>query len=393
MTRYGSPVDPVRRTEAWFARNGLPRFVEDYTSAEHIWTRALPALIVVLAVQVASALASVVLGSSRSVAVVTVVLAGLALLAVGVWSKYRRGYWFAPLDRVGWPVLAGFVLVGLLADLIEAVGQDEPVDLMRVSDAVLGQLFLLGVIYLITRFALISMIGWGIRQTIRSARDLYLVATKALPLLLIVLIVLFINTEVWQVSATMDFLLLWASSGLLLLLGLLVTLERTTTLIDQLDPASDMQKVRSSCIGSPLEEQAKALSEVVDPRLGRTQKRNLAVAAIATQAIQAALIGLLVWVFFIVFGVIAINAAVQATWIGDLAPTDVFWTVADGHVISRPLIRVATFLGAFAAFYTTVYAATDDVYRASFSDDVGASLQEAVDVRRVYLTVKSQSDA
>lgn len=393
MSRYGSSVDPVRRTETWFARNGLPRFVDDYTSAEHIWTRALPAMVVVLAVQVVSAIASVVIGSSQTVAVVTVVLAGLALLAVGLWSKYRRGYWFAPLDRVGWPVLAGFVLVGGITDFIEAATQDEPVSLLTVGDSMLGQVFLLGVIYLITRFALISMIAWGVRQTIRSARDLYLVATKALPLLLIVLIVLFINTEVWQVSATMDFLLLWASSGLLLLLGLLVTLERTTTLIAGLDPASDMQQVRSSCVGSPLEEQATALAEVVDPRLGRAQKRNLAVAAIATQAIQAALIGLLVWLFFIVFGVIAINAAVQQTWIGDLAPTDVFWTVADGHVISRPLIRVATFLGAFAAFYTTVYASTDDVYRASFSDDVGASLQEAVDVRRVYLTVKAQPDA
>ena len=71
-----------------------------------------------------------------------------------------------------------------------------------------------------------------------------------------------------------------------------------------------------------------------------------------------------------------------------LGTADVFWTIGDVHVLSRALIRVATFLGAFAAFYTTIYAASDPVYSASFSDDVGGSLQQAVDVRRVYLAAK-----
>ena len=385
-------MDPVRRTETWFARNGLPQFVDDYSSAEHIWTRALPAMVVIAAVQLISALDAAITGVTPALPLLTLVVAGLVLLAVGLWSKYRRGYWFAPSDRVGWPVLVGFLLVGVIDDVIETA-EGGNVTAGSIAAALVLQLVLLGIIYVVTRFAMISMFVWGIRQTMRSAGDLYVVATKALPLLLIVLIVLFINTEVWQVSATLDSTLLWASSGLLLLLGLLVTLERTRDQIAALDQASDMHKVRQSCEDSPMAQQAHDLTQAADPRLGRAQKRNLLVAAIATQAIQAALIGLLVWLFFIVFGVIAINASIQQTWIGDLGPVDVFWTVGGDHVLSRALIRVSTFLGAFAAFYTTVYAATDDVYRASFTDDVGASLQQAVDVRRVYLTVKGQPGA
>ena len=386
-------MDPVRRTETWFARKGLPQFVDDYSSAKHIWTRALPALVVIVAVQLISAIGSAVSGVTLALPLVTLVVAGLVLLGVGLWSKYRRGYWFAPSDRVGWPVLVGFLLVGVIDEVVGTAAAARPVTVGNIAGALFLQVLLLGIIYVVTRFAMISMVVWGIRQTMRSAGDLYVVATKALPLLLIVLIVLFINTEVWQVSATLDSTLLWASSGLLLLLGLLVTLERTREQIAALDPASDMDRVRASCQDSPMDQQAHGLTEAVDPRLGRAQKRNLLVAAIATQAIQAALIGLLVWLFFIVFGVIAINASIQQTWIGDLGPVDVFWTVGGDHVLSRALIRVSTFLGAFAAFYTTVYAATDDVYRASFSEDVGASLQQAVDVRRVYLTVKGRSDA
>ena len=103
-------------------------------------------------------------------------------------------------------------------------------------------------------------------------------------------------------------------------------------------------------------------------------------------------IGTLVWLFFIVFGMLAITLPVQSAWVGDLGTADVFYTMGDDHVLSRALIRVSTFLGAFAAFYTTIYASSDPVYRASFTEDAGASLQKAVDVRRAYLTVKASGD-
>jgi len=384
-------VDVIRRTETWFSHNGLPQFVDGYNSAEHIWTRALPAMIVVASVQLVSALSVALTRTDTGLPVVAVVVAGLALLAFGLWSKARRGYWFAPADRVGWPVLAGFLAAGVVAEMVE-VGQQvagEVVGWGSVFGALVVQALLLALIYLVTRFAVLAMVGWAVRQTVRSAGDLYVVATKALPLLLIVLIVLFINTEVWQVAGSLDGPLLWASSGLLLVFGVLVTMERTHDQIATLQPDAPAEQVRKACSGTPLVRAVADVGAFGEPRLERPQRRNLLVAALATQAIQAALIGLLVWLFFIIFGMVAITAPVQQVWLGDLGTADVFWTVGQDHVLSRALIRVATFLGAFAAFYTTIYASSDPVYRASFSDDIGASLQQAVDVRRAYLTVKS----
>ena len=384
-------MDVIRRTETWFSHNGLPQFVDGYNSAEHIWTRALPAMIVVASVQLVSALSVALTRTDTGLPVVAVVVAGLALLAFGLWSKARRGYWFAPADRVGWPVLAGFLAAGVVAEMVE-VGQQvagEVVGWGSVFGALVVQALLLALIYLVTRFAVLAMVGWAVRQTVRSAGDLYVVATKALPLLLIVLIMLFINTEVWQVAGSLDGPLLWASSGLLLVFGVLVTMERTHDQIATLQPDAPAEQVRKACSGTPLVRAVADVGAFGEPRLERPQRRNLLVAALATQAIQAALIGLLVWLFFIIFGMVAITAPVQQVWLGDLGTADVFWTVGQDHVLSRALIRVATFLGAFAAFYTTIYASSDPVYRASFSDDIGASLQQAVDVRRAYLTVKS----
>lgn len=374
-------VDPVRRSETWFSRNGLPHFVSGYNSREHIWTRALPALVAVMTFQVLGAIGIAVSTGSRLWGALAVGVVAIVLLGMGLWSKRRRGYWFAPADRVRWPVFAVFLICGVLSDVLEG----------NWGNAVIAlgfQLVLLGVIYLMTRYAVLAMIGWGVRQTVRSARDLYVVATKALPLLLIVMIVLFINTEMWQVAGSLDGPVLWASAGLLLTLGVLVTVERTNDQIGTLDRDAPIDEVRRSCIGTPLQTVAETMSAAPDPGIGRAQRRNMLIAALFTKFIQSALIGFLIWLFFIAFGVVAITEPVQSTWMGSLGTADVFWTIGDVHVLSRALVRVATFLGAFAAFYTTIYAASDPVYSASFSDDVGASLQQAVDVRRVYLAAK-----
>jgi hypothetical protein len=368
----------------------LPQFVDDYNAREHVWTRALPAMVIVMVFQLLAATGTALSNNSRVLPVVALVVAAGVLIGMGLWSKRRRGYWFAPADRVRWPVFAGFLACGVLNEVAQ-IGREvdgEQVMWTAVVASVVFQLFLLGLIYVVTRFAVISMIGWAVRQTIRSAGDLYVVATKALPLLLVVMIVLFINTEMWQVAGSLDGPVLWASAGLLLLLGTLVTLERTNDQIRTLAIDAPVEQLRQSCAGTPLQGIAGRIEAAPDPRLRRPQRRNMVVAAIFTQLVQASLIGFLVWLFFIVFGVVAITAPVQSAWIGGLGSPDIFWTLADEHVLSRALVRVATFLGAFAAFYTTIYAASDPVYRASFSEDAGASLQQAVDVRRVYLAVK-----
>ena len=41
----------------------------------------------------------------------------------------------------------------------------------------------------------------------------------------------------------------------------------------------------------------------------------------------------------------------------------------------------------------TVYAATDDTYKASFATDVGAELQRAVNVQRVYVAARAGQPA
>ena len=98
-----------------------------------------------------------------------------------------------------------------------------------------------------------------------------------------------------------------------------------------------------------------------------------------TQAIQVLLLSVAVWIFFLVFGTVAINDAVIESWVGE-APHYLFGT----HLVSRELVQVSTFLAAFAGLYFTVYAVTDTNYRRQFFTAIRRELERAVSVRLVY---------
>ena len=80
-----------------------------------------------------------------------------------------------------------------------------------------------------------------------------------------------------------------------------------------------------------------------------------------TQLVQAAVVGIAVWCFFLAFGAVAIKESVQESWLGQ--PPDELVPLWADHGVTRELFRVATFIGGFAGLYFTVYALTDSHYR------------------------------
>jgi hypothetical protein len=168
-------------------------------------------------------------------------------------------------------------------------------------------------------------------------------------------------------------------------LGFLV--PRLAQEMDQVDTL-DGEALCAATEGTPLGEPARRmcdadvdLSEGADVR--GLQKVNLVTVLVVAQAVQVVLLSLAVFVFFIVFGLVAIKPEVIEGWLG-MKPT----YPPGPHVVSLELIRVSTFLAGFSGFYFTIIAITDELYRKEFFSVILAELQRAVAARVVYRRLK-----
>ena len=120
----------------------------------------------------------------------------------------------------------------------------------------------------------------------------------------------------------------------------------------------------------------------IDPTVSGLPKANLILVLLIGQAVQVLLLSVSVFLFFVVFGAVAIDESVVGSWIGhDPAP------VLGLGAASWELIRVATFLGAFSGLYFTVYAITDGEYRAQFFSDVTEEIGRAVVGQVAYVSL------
>ncbi len=118
-----------------------------------------------------------------------------------------------------------------------------------------------------------------------------------------------------------------------------------------------------------------------EPSCRRLQKANLVLVLLFSQALQVLLLAFSVFVFFIVFGKVAISDSVITTWVGR-RPSSL--PSLDWLPISNELFQVSVFLAAFSGLYFTVYAVTDQTYRDQFFTSVSKELERAIGVQTVY---------
>jgi hypothetical protein len=229
------------------------------------------------------------------------------------------------------------------------------------------------------------IVGWALRRAFGSLGLLLPLATRALPMLLLFMTFLFINADVWQVASRLHGGILWSAILFFILAALGFLVPRLAQEMDEVNTL-DGEALCAATVGTPLEESARAMcDDDVDLAEGAEvtglQKVNLVTVLVVAQAVQVVLLSLAVFVFFIVFGVVAIQPDVINGWIG---PQRQVSYPPGPEIVSLQLIRVATFLAGFSGFYFTVVAITDELYRKEFFSVILAELQRAVAARVVY---------
>jgi hypothetical protein len=376
--RSSPPADPLRNEiEAWLLHRGAPHFIEGYRATTNVWTRAFPALLILW-----------IFGLGIEVGLVDDVR-GLALLgAVGavvlLWvltNRVRHRRAFALPDSIG-PLELGLFAVtpGVLSYILDR-------DLRRSLLSVVGGVFVLVVLYVITSYGLVSVTRYVLRNFGEQARLIGKLSSRAIPLLMLITVSLFIGAESWQLSSRLVGASQVATVGLFVLIGGLFLFTRVPGEVALVEHFHTWTEVRTAVADTPAARvPTPAQGDPQEPSRNRGQRTNLVVMALATQAVQITLVSAALYLFFVLLGVVAIQPETAEAWLG--FPPDVLVSLrwgASTFAVTTQLLRVAGFLASFAGLAFTVYLVTDSTYREEFASDVSDELRTVLAVRVAYL--------
>ena len=374
------PVGELAAVERWFVDRGTPHLIEQYSATQDVFTRALGPLSIIFLLEFTLALNA----DWRWWQNVLAAAGGFALLlALYALVNRLRGLpaWHLPTS-VGIPELATFVL--LPAVIAGAFGQPR-----QAVGVIVANLLLLGAVYVTLSYGLVPLVRWAGAQVFRQLGEVGGLLSRALPLLLVFAVFLFLTPEVWEIAGAMQWPVLLANCLLFVGLGTVFLVARLPAELARLGDFDDVETIVELCSGTPAEPLASRLDAPPEtPSPSTRQRGNLYLVVLVSQGVQIVLVTVAVIAFFVLFGLLAVPPDVQAHWIADpeavepLLELDLFGSPA---AVTPGLLRVATFLGVFSGFYVAIYAVTDQAYREQFFDRVAGELRQTFAVRAAYL--------
>ena len=358
-------VDEVASYERRFRRAGLPLLKEGHTAAADAFTRAAPLLALVF---IGETLGAIQLDWPLA-ANVAAALGGLAILlgAFGVVNRLRRrSFWSLP-EEVGTPELVAFVLVPAALPVIFG-GQTT-----SALVTALANVALLALAYLWFGYGLPWMLRWAALRLFSQLATSLGLLSRAVPLLLVFSLVLFVNTEMWQVFAALGWGLFGVACGLFALVAsafLAFRLPREVELIER-DAGGGQAP------------------------LNTRQRVNVGLVMLVSQGLQVLVVVASVGLFFVVFGALAIGPEVRESWIGDQGERIGLTLELFGErlAVTEELLRVSGGIAAFSGLYYSIAVLTDATYREEFLDELTAELRSTFRLRAEYLTLRARVGA
>ena len=337
--------------------------IEGFSASTDVFNRAAPLLALVFGAEMLGAIQLdwSLLGN------VAAALGGLAiLLAAAIVMNRAAGRPLLTLpEKVGRAELSAFVVLPALLPLIFG-GQWRSAAVTAAAN-----LALLALIYAVVGYGLSSIVRWVFARLLSQLASSLALLMRAIPLLMIFSVVLFLTVEMWEVFSDL------APVSFAILAGLFVALG-TSFLIARVP-----REVRS------LEREA---SE--GPELDRRQRLNVGLVLFVSQAMQVLLVSLAVGAFFVAVGVLIVDADVLRSWIGSggnvLVTIDLF-----GHqgILTEELLRVSGAIAAFTGLYFAISMLTDEVYRREFLEELIGEMRDTFRARAEYLRLRGQTTA
>lgn len=386
-----APETLVRRTEQWFVRQGAPTMIEGYGFRSHVLPRMLPALTFVAV----GSLAWLVLLQSTGLSK-WVLLGVIVAVMVSAWIVLslfvRRLPSFSRQTTI--VLLAGYAAMPVIVPLLQYAVNDEiitpgaenPKAELWINALWFIAFFGLAFVatMLATTYGLGALLKAAIRHVLADLRNSVHLLGRALPPMLFVTLFLFFTGELWQAMNRLK----WPRVSLVVLLFAAITVlaaaARLRDEIGRVEQDLRPEILSIACKGTPLA--GVELAEPLAPRrLNGRQLRNLLVMLAIRQLVQAAVVGLALFSFFVVLGLIVVTPEIAAQWIGEPAKESAIPGVPSA------MLRNATLFAAFGSMYFSVISMSDAEHRQRFFAPVLEKVERTLEVRAVYLEVREQA--
>ncbi|MGY4721491.1 hypothetical protein [Naumannella cuiyingiana] len=208
-----------------------------------------------------------------------------------------------------------------------------------------------------------TMLTWAGHRAVHELWTLGPMISRVLPVLMVAVLFFFYNAEIWQIVATLSFGRTWAAVAVFLGLAVVLTAVNASDEVGEL-LRDQRQRHRTS-------------------RLRPRERLNLLLVAVLVTLIQLTWFGVLVFVFFVAFGVLTITDATAAQWMG--RPPDRLDGLSGLLPINRQLVQVSMMIAAFSGLNFAAIAGSDKQYRATFVDPALDEVRRGLEVRESYL--------
>lgn len=379
----------VSDLERWFVEHGAPNLVEDYRQRVDVSRRARPFLGLALVIEVVAGVGDLDLRWWENTLAVLVSLGVLGVITLLRAPSPNLATLVRRLHLGALSELATFVVVPPLLTATIGTQPGQAAIFLAVN------LVLVAVVYLAAGFGLVPVLRWGAGRAARELGAVIRLVGRALPLLLLIQIVLFINTEMWQVADGFHGITLGIVVGLFVATGVLFLVTRLPRELDELATFAEADEVRLHVAGTPAAPFAEGLGDLdgAPVALSRRQRLNVSLVALFSQGLQIAMVTVLVGAFFVAFGILTITPGILEAWLGHAGEELLALQVADQELrLTAELLKISTFLAAFSGLYFTVVLVTDETYRQEFRRDILAELRQTFAVLTVYRRVRDATD-
>ena len=363
--------------------------IEGYGFGGHVLPRMLPALAVVTLASLVWLVPLRSAGAGRWVllgVVVVVTVAGWAALSVFV----RR---LAHLPRPAVvAVLVGYAAMPVAVPLLQLAVDDAVTPPGRTGTGLLEFVVFFAAVFVVTLVATTYGLGTLLRRAVGHAiydlRNSERLLGRALPMILFVTLFLFFTGELWQ---SMNRLARWRLALVVALFGMVTVLAAAARLRDEVGRVEQDLSVpvlSAACQGTPLAAVPIDVLASGGPlpatRLNGRQGRNLLLMLAIRQLVQAVIVGVALFAFFVVLGLIVVTPETAEQWIG--GPPAYSALLPEVPVA---MLRNAILFAAFGSMYFAVISMSDADHRQQFFAPIIDEVERTLAVRAVYLAVRT----